>query len=142
MEKNARLANIYIKIYNKQTLTMDDIAFLAKYDPECFTKTCQNLVYDMPETKELMTQEPEEIIMEEEEPVKKDVISQEEHINLLLQNLRNMKLEEVQAKNLDPVRVQNLLGSLYMEMLFPHNERDTFMDMMGMENKPLFDKKA
>ena len=118
MEKNARLANIYIKIYNKQTLTMDDIAFLAKYDPECFTKTCQNLVYDMPETKELMTQEPEEIIMEEEEPVKKDVISQEEHINLLLQNLRNMKLEEVQAKNLDPVRVQNLLGSLYMEMLF------------------------
>ena len=124
MEKNARLANIYIKIYNKQTLTMDDIAFLAKYDPECFTKTCQNLVYDMPETKELMTQEPEEIIMEEEEPVKKDVISQEEHINLLLQNLRNMKLEEVQAKNLDPVRVQNLLGSLYMEMLFPHNDKD------------------
>ena len=141
MEKNARLANIYIKIYNKQTLTMDDIAFLAKYDPECFTKTCQNLVYDMPETKELMTQEPEEIIMEEEEPVKKDVISQEEHINLLLQNLRNMKLEEVQAKNLDPVRVQNLLGSLYMEMLFPHNDTDKYFEMKTSEDSK-FNKKV
>ncbi|MCF2642295.1 MAG: hypothetical protein PUB46_07850 [Lachnospiraceae bacterium] len=141
MEKNARLANIYIKIYNKQTLTMDDIAFLAKYDPECFTKTCQNLVYDMPETKELMTQEPEEIIMEEEEPVKKDVISQEEHINLLLQNLRNMKLEEVQAKNLDPVRVQNLLGSLYMEMLFPHNDKDKYFEMKTSEDSK-FNKKV
>lgn len=141
MDKNARLANIYIKIYNKQTLTMDDIAFLAKYDPECFTKTCQNLVYDMPETKELMTQEPEEIIMEEEEPVKKDVISQEEHINLLLQNLRNMKLEEVQAKNLDPVRVQNLLGSLYMEMLFPHNDKDKYFEMKTSEDSK-FNKKV
>lgn len=141
MEKNARLANIYIKIYNKQTLTMDDIAFLAKYDPECFTKTCQNLVYDMPETKELMTQEPEEIIMEEEEPVKKDVISQEEHINLLLQNLRNMKLEEVQAKNLDPVRVQNLLGSIYMEMLFPHNDKDKYFEMKTSEDSK-FNKKV
>ena len=141
MEKNARLANIYIKIYNKQTLTMDDIAFLAKYDPEYFTKTCQNLVYDMPETKELMTQEPEEIIMEEEEPVKKDVISQEEHINLLLQNLRNMKLEEVQAKNLDPVRVQNLLGSLYMEMLFPHNDKDKYFEMKTSEDSK-FNKKV
>ena len=141
MEKNARLANIYIKIYNKQTLTMDDIAFLAKYDPECFTKTCQNLVYDMPETNELMTQEPEEIIMEEEEPVKKDVISQEEHINLLLQNLRNMKLEEVQAKNLDPVRVQNLLGSLYMEMLFPHNDKDKYFEMKTSEDSK-FNKKV
>lgn len=141
MEKDAHLANIYIKIYNKQTLTMDDIAFLAKYDPECFTKTCQNLVYDMPETKELMTQEPEEIIMEEEpETAKKDEISQEEHINLLLQNLRKMRLEEVQTKNLDPVRVQNLLGSLYMEMLFPHNDKDKYFEMKSSEDSK-FNKK-
>lgn len=57
MEKNAKLASIYVKIYNKRTLTIDDLTFLAKYDPECFAKTCENLIYKIPETRELMTQE-------------------------------------------------------------------------------------
>ena len=70
MEKNAKLASIYVKIYNKRTLTIDDLTFLAKYDPECFAKTCENLIYKIPETRELMTQElatqePEEIQMAE-----------------------------------------------------------------------------
>ena len=53
MEKNAKLASIYVKIYNKRTLTIDDLTFLAKYDPECFAKTCENLIYKIPETREL-----------------------------------------------------------------------------------------
>lgn len=141
MGKNAHLADIYIKICNKQTLTMDDIAFLAKYDPECFAKTCENLVYNIPETKELMTQEPEEIPMEEENDTGKEKpVMDEEHINLLLQNLRKMKMEEMQVKDLDPARVQNLLGSLYMEMLFPHNEKSRYFEMKDTEDSK-FNKK-
>ena len=60
MGKNVRLANIYIKIYNKCPLTMDDLAFLAKYDPECFEKTCHNLAYNVPEAKALIHEKPEE----------------------------------------------------------------------------------
>ena len=54
MEKNVRLADIYVKIYNKQPLFMEDLAFLAKYDKECFEKTCRNLIYNIPEAKELL----------------------------------------------------------------------------------------
>ena len=54
MDKNNRLINIYIKIHNKRTITMEDLQYLAKYDPECFRKTCANVVYNMPETKAVM----------------------------------------------------------------------------------------
>ena len=59
MEKNIRLADIYIKIYNKRPLTLEDLTFLAKYDRECFEKTCQNLFYNIPEAKELLQPELE-----------------------------------------------------------------------------------
>ncbi len=39
MDKNVRLADIYIKIYNKRPLTLEDLTFLAKFDRECFEKT-------------------------------------------------------------------------------------------------------
>ena len=39
---------------------MDDLAFLAKYDPECFEKTCHNLAYNVPEAKALIHEKPEE----------------------------------------------------------------------------------
>ena len=58
MQKNIRLADIYIKIYNKQPLFMEDLAFLAKYDRECFEKTCNNLIYNIPEAKELLKPKP------------------------------------------------------------------------------------
>ena len=35
MEKDTHLVNIYLKIHNKKTLTMDDLAYLAQYAPEC-----------------------------------------------------------------------------------------------------------
>ena len=53
-----------------------------------------------------------------------------------------MEADNFPIVDIDADKLKNLLGNLYMEMLFPHNEKDTFMDMMGMENKPLFDKKA
>ena len=88
-----------------------------------------------------MTQEPEEIPMEEENDTGKEKpVMDEEHINLLLQNLRKMKMEEMQVKDLDPARVQNLLGSLYMEMLFPHNEKSRYFEMKDTEDSK-FNKK-
>ena len=54
MGKDARLANIYIKIHNKYALTLEDLKYLSKYDPECFEKACKNIVYKIPETKTLL----------------------------------------------------------------------------------------
>ena len=54
MGKDTRLVNIYLKIHHKQPLTMDDLAYLAEYAPECFEKTCKNVVYNIPETKPIM----------------------------------------------------------------------------------------
>lgn len=143
MGENARLAAIYVKIYNKQTLTIDDLAFLAQYDPECFTKTCQNLIYNMPETRELMTQEPEEIEMETQQSAKVEkVVSPEERVNLLLENLRKMKMEEIPVKEVNPDRVKNLLGSLYMEMLFPHNDKSRYFEMKPETEESKFNKKV
>ena len=48
MGKDTRLVNIYLKIHHKQPLTMDDLAYLAEYAPECFEKTCKNVVYNIP----------------------------------------------------------------------------------------------
>ena len=47
MEKDTHLVNIYLKIHNKRSLTIDDLRYLAKYDPECFEKTCKNVVYNI-----------------------------------------------------------------------------------------------
>ncbi len=152
MEKNARLAAIYVKIYNKRTLTMDDLTFLAKYDPECFTKTCRNLIYNLPETRELITQElitqePEEIQMSDETEVKTaeraehtEQVSQEERIKKILSNLHNIK--EMPVNQVDPDRVKNLLGSLYMEMLFPHNDKNKYFEMPEESGKSIFNKKV
>ena len=54
MGKDIHLINIYLKIHNKKTLTMDELGYLAEYDPECFAKTCKNVVYNIPETKSIM----------------------------------------------------------------------------------------
>ena len=51
MGKDTRLVNIYIKIHNKRDLTIEDLNYLAKYDPECFEKTCKNVVYNVPDAK-------------------------------------------------------------------------------------------
>lgn len=49
MEKDIHLVNIYLRIHNHETLTMDDLRYLAQYSPECFEITCKNVVYNIPE---------------------------------------------------------------------------------------------
>lgn len=58
MGKDTRLVNIYIKIHNKRNLTIEDLNYLFKYDPECFEKTCKNVVYNVPDAKEVLQPKP------------------------------------------------------------------------------------
>lgn len=138
MEKDTRLVNIYIKIHNKRSLTIDDLSYLAKYDPECFEKTCKNVVYNIPETKKIMepvaSKTPTDDV--KEEPSKRQNIEQ------VLENLKSLEINEFPITDVNADHVKDLLGNLYMELLFPHNDKDISFYMMYEENKSLFDKKA
>ena len=100
---------------------MDDLGYLAEYAPECFEKTCQNVVYNIPETKPIM------------EPVEREVQEDE---------AKRMEMNDFPVADIDVDKVKSLLGNLYMELLFPHNDKDTFMNMANHGNTSSFDKKA
>ena len=176
MGKNVLLANIYIKIYNKCPLTMDDLAFLAKYDPECFEKTCHNLAYNVPEAKALIHEKPEEKSESQQKqmpaekasssmPLKSDTDAKraqtsikakhekEKHskdkkqdksvdIDLILDRLKSMERKELDMQDLNVDCVKQLLGTLYMELLFPHNDKDRTFEMKNMDDYSIFNKKA
>lgn len=138
---NTRLINIYIKIHNKKNITMDDLRYLAKYDPECFRKTCANVVYNIPESKVVM--QPIETVQVENE-VPEEIILPKKEFDILavLENLKKMDADETFYKNVDAKRVKNLLGNLFMELLFPHNDKETFIYEDISEDEPTFDMKA
>lgn len=137
MGKDTHLVNIYLKIHNKQTLTMDDLRYLAEYAPECFEKTCKNVVYNIPETKPIMESTAAEPLSEEVKPE----VPEQQNIDTILENLKRMEIHDFPVMDIDAEQVKSLLGNLYMELLFPHNDKDTFMSMTNKENKSLFDKK-
>lgn len=145
-EKDNRLINIYIKIYNKKNITMDDLRYLAKYDPECFRKTCVNVVYNIPESKAVMNP----VMMQDTEYTQGydsagepgDTEPEEFNVLAVLDNLKQMDADETFYKGLDAKRVRNLLGDLFMEMLFPHNDKETFIYEDVSEDDPTFDMKA
>ena len=143
MGKDTRLVNIYIKIHNKHTLTVEDLKYLSKYDPECFEKTCKNIVYKMPETKEILQpaqKESQEVT--ELPPVFEKTPPDKQQIQAVLANLRQMELKEFPIENINTEEVKELLGSLYMEMLFPHNDIEKFFNMAGYREDSTFNKKA
>lgn len=138
MGKNIRLVNIYLKIHHKKPLTMDDLAYLAEYDPECFAKTCKNVVYNIPETKPIM--DPPASLVPDEETVPE--ISERQNIEKILRNLEHLDLKDFPAAEIDTEKIKSLLGTLYMELLFPHNDEEMFFSMAGNDKGSLFDKKA
>ena len=127
---------------------MDDLTFLAKYDPECFAKTCQNLVYNIPETKELLKPEEtkkevkENLSEETEVPTGEPVVLKRESMEQILDNLRKMDMKELPIQEVKTEKVKNLLGSLYMEKLFPHNDREQYFNMEKEQEESKFNKKA
>ena len=138
MEKNAHLINIYLKIHHKQSLSMDDLRYLAKYDPECFEKTCKNVVYNLPEAKPIMEPPVEKNDSYKPQPES----SARKNIEKILENLKKLEISDLPIPNIDASKIKNLLGSLYMELLFPHNDKDTFMNVSATERKSSFDQKA
>lgn len=137
MGKDTRLINIYLKIHNKRTLTMDDLSYLAEYDPECFEKTCKNIVYKIPEIKSIMEPDISEISEHEPEPE----LSEWQSIDIILENLKRLEIEDFPIADIDTDTVKSLLGNLYMEMLFPHNDKYAFVNMADGDTS-LFDMRA
>lgn len=142
MGKDTRLVNIYLKIHNKKPLMMDDLAYLAEFSPECFEKTCQNVVYNIPETKPIMEPEISETLTVPEVLSAETIPepTERERIEMILESLRCMEINANYIENVDTDKVKNLLGSLYMELLFPHNDKDNFFNMEN-DGGTLFDKK-
>lgn len=147
MGKDTHLINIYLKIHNKKPLTMEDLRYLAEYDPECFEKTCKNVVYNVPEMKPIM--EPEVSEASENEPEPKPVKDEFEpegfewqSIEQVLENLKRLEISDIPIADVDVDKVKNLLGNLYMELLFPHNDKYTFVNMPDNDNTSSFDIKA
>lgn len=136
--KDTHLLNIYLKIHGKRPLTMKDLRYLAKYDPECFEKTCKNLVYNIPEAKPIV--DPP-VIQAQNEEQKPETVSGP-NIEQILDNLKHLEKKEFPVAEIDADKVKSLLGNLYMEMLFPHNGKEAFIGMPFEEQKSLFDKKA
>lgn len=143
MGKDTALVNIYIKIHNKNVLTMDDLRYLAEYDPECFVKTCKNVVYNIPEAKPIMESSPAESSPTESVKNKPEPeFSDRQNIEKILERIKRLGKNDFPEINVDDETVKSLLGNLYMEMLFPHNDKHSFMDMSDDRNVSLFDKKA
>ncbi|MCH5343054.1 MAG: hypothetical protein J1E64_03370 [Acetatifactor sp.] len=156
MEKNVRLVNIYIKIHNKQALTMDDMTFLAKWDPECFAKTCRNLVYNLPETDKLMqpAEEPntdqvqpgQSVLPPEQsvlppEPVE-PVMTERERVQNFFANLKKLELNDLKVQDVNVENVKNLMGNLYMEMMFPHNDRESYFNVQTDPKDSVFNRRV
>lgn len=137
MGKDNYLINIYLKIHNKRTLTMDDLAYLAEYDPECFEKTCKNVIYNIPEIRSIM--EPE--IVDTSGDVPEPEAYEWQSIEKVLENLKRLEINEIPVANIDTDEVKNLLGNLYMELLFPHNDKYAFVNMTDNGNTSMFDQK-
>ncbi len=148
MGKDTSLINIYLKIHNKKPLTMDDLRYLAEYDPECFEKTCKNVVYNIPEVKPIMEPEISESLKNELvlKPLRNEFeaeVVEWQGIEKILENLKRLEISDIPISDVDADKVKNLLGNLYMELLFPHNDKYTFVNMDDDgSNTSLFDKKA
>lgn len=140
MSKDIHLINIYLKIHNKRALTMDDLQYLAKHSPECFEKTCKNVVYNIPETKPIMEPEIPESLPEEK-AVQPEVTDREK-IELILDNIKSLESDDLSVQKVSASDVKDLLGSLYMEMLFPHNDKTVTLSMWDDDEGSKFDSKA
>ncbi len=154
-EKDMRLVNIYIKIHNKKPLLMDDLAYLAKYNPECFKKTCDNLIYNIPEAKALVAVPEEEVSQEHSQITPEETkgtlfqISAEEKAQIervimqFLENLKDMESSEVNTlQSVDVAQVKDLVGNLYMEKMFPHSGMQEYFDIHKQEPTSTFNARA
>ena len=149
MDKDPRLLNIYLKIHNKRSLTMDDLQYLAIYSPECFEKTCKNVVYNFPNAKPIMEPNPisetpvEQVQNTHVTPVKVEdiLVTEQQKIDQVLANLKRLEHNDMPQTNVNAREVKDLLGNLFMELLFPHNDQPGTLSM-PVEEVSSFDFKV
>lgn len=154
-DKDMRLVNIYIKIHNKKPLLMDDLAYLAQYNPECFKKTCDNLIYNIPEAKTLVEPPVDTPKQEQDQNALEETgidlfrISEEERAQMeasiaqFLENLKSMEAREVNTlQSVDVAQVKDLVGNLYMEKMFPHSGMPEYFEIHKQESAPTFNVRA
>ena len=135
---------------------MDDLRYLAKYSPECFEKACKNVIYNRPETAPVMapnTPSVQSLWTATAQPCSPAQSSleltailpaestEQESISQILSNLTLLELDQFPICDVNAKEVKNLLGNLYMELLFPHNDSDMFFEMY-YDPTPRFDRKA
>lgn len=170
MEKNTDLINIYLKIHQRRELSFEDLEYLARFDPECFEKTCHNVVYNIPQAKPVMLPKRIDEVREKQSrdwektgEIRKNQSTQEGKTNEsggmvvpgrqeqkekkffieeILENLKHLDGKRIPHIEVDMGRVKNLLGSLYMELLFPHNDKEGFLPADYEIKGGSFDKKA
>ena len=137
MEKDEQLFELYLKIHQKKPLTMDDLRYLAEYDPECFVKTCQNIVRNVPAAQKIM----EPLVSPEPEPEREPELTERQNIERIMENLKRLEMHEFSAAGVDTEQVKNLLGNLYMELLFSHRGQE-LADVPESERNSIFDHRA
>ena len=142
MEKKTELINIYLKIHQKRDLTIDDLRYLAYYDVECFEKTCKNVVYNIPQAKPVILQEEKKEQSISLQKIENVNMEMKFSIDQILNNLKYLEANQIPVAELDAEKVKNLLGNLYMELLFPHNDTDSFFSAVEEDRGTKFDKKA
>lgn len=150
-KKDLKLINIYIRIHNKKVLTMDDLAYLAQHNPECFKKTCDNLIYKMPEAKKLVAPPKENPISEEKQHPAEDTrrnlfeataeekLQAKRQIMQFFESMEKIESQEMGSlQNIDVTKVKELVGDLFMENLFPHSGLQGYFDMHEEESAHTF----
>lgn len=120
---------------------MDDLKYLAEYDPVCFEKTCKNIIYKMPETKKIFKPEaPPSKAEPALPPTTEESVTDKQKTEAVLDSLG--KMEELPVSDVKVEAVKNLLGDLYMELLFPHNDRAKYFSMEESESLSTFNKRV
>ena len=69
-------------------------------------------------------------------------VPDQHQIEEVLSNLGKMEIQELPIADVSTDTVKELLGNLYMELLFPHNDRERFFSMEESEDLSIFNKKV
>ena len=64
------------------------------------------------------------------------------NIDDILENIIRLEANELPLADLDADNVKNLLGNLYMELLFSHSDKETLASMVNQDTTSLFDAKV
>ena len=77
----------------------------------------------------------------EYEPELEPELYEWQSIERILENLKRLEIEDLPVADIDMDTVKGLLGNLYMEMLFPHNDKYAFVNMADSGDVSVFDQK-